>query len=255
MKLLNAVVLGAVEGITEFLPVSSTGHMILTSHLLGLSQGEFEKTFEVAIQLGAILCVVVLYRNRLKRDMELWKKLITAFIPTGIAGLTLHSLIEQLFSPVVVVFALAGWGVVFIAVELLLKGKPVVTDPAKLSYKRAVLIGLFQSLAMVPGTSRSGATIVGGLLAGMSRKTATEFSFLLAIPTMLSATAFEVVKNSGALHREGITALLVGSATAFAFALVSVKWLLGFVSRHTFIPFGIYRILVSLLFALHMLNS
>ncbi len=254
MNILDSVILGIVEGITEFLPISSTGHLILTSHLLGLKQDAFEKTFEIAIQLGAILSVVSIYREKLVRSLELWKKLIAAFIPTGILGLLLHHYVEELFSPTVVCGALIVWGIVFIVVELLHSEKEHhVEKPEEVSYLQAVGIGLFQSLAMVPGTSRSGATIIGGMVLGLKRFAATEFSFLLAIPTMFAATGFELVKNFNSLSADNWLALAVGFFVAFVFAYISVKWLLNYVKHHTFIPFGVYRIVVGILFILFLL--
>ena len=249
MNFLDSVILGIVEGITEFLPISSTGHMILVSHLLGLKQSTFEKTFEIAIQLGAILAVVFIYKERLLKGLELWKKLIAAFIPTGVIGLALHSYVEELFSPLVVSLALIFWGIVFILIETLLKKKEQpISDPAEVSYSKAIFIGIFQSLAMIPGTSRSGATIIGSMLLGMNRVAATEFSFLLAIPTMLAATGFEILKNFHTLSPENGVMLLTGFVTAFVFAFLSVKWLLSFIKTHTFIPFGIYRVIVGIIF-------
>lgn len=249
MNILDAIILGIVEGVTEFLPISSTGHMILVSYLLGLKQNSFEKTFEIAIQLGAILAVVSIYREKLTHNLELWKKLIVAFIPTGIIGLALHHYVEKLFNPFVVSVALIFWGMIFIVIELLYKEKEHhISEPEKISYLKAAMIGIFQSLAMVPGTSRSGATIIGGLLLGMKRVAATEFSFLLAIPTMFAATGFEMVKNFKEFTPEGGVVLLVGFVTAFVSAYISVKWLLNFIKTHTFIPFGIYRIVIGFLF-------
>ena len=248
MDILDSIILGIVEGITEFLPVSSTGHMILASHLLGLKQNVFEKTFEIAIQLGAILAVVFVYRNRLSGNPELSKKLTVAFIPTGLIGLALHDYVEKLFSPLVVSVALISWGIVFIIVELLFKEKKHhISDPQEINYLKAILIGIFQSLAMIPGTSRSGATIIGGMLLGMKRTAATEFSFLLAIPTMLAATGFEIVKNFHTLSPENSSLLLTGFVTAFVFAFLSVKWLINFIKTHTFIPFGVYRIIIGII--------
>ena len=249
MTLIDSVILGVVEGLTEFLPVSSTGHLILTSHLLGLKQTRFEKTFEIAIQLGAILAVVFIYKEKLVRNFELWKKLIAAFIPTGILGLLLHSYVEKLFDYRVVSVMLIVWGVIFILVELLHSEKEHhISKPEEVSYLKAIGIGIFQSLAMVPGTSRSGATIIGGMLLGMKRPAATEFSFLLAIPTMLAATGFELVKNVNFLTTENLQLLAVGFTVAFVSAFLAVKWLLNYVKHHSFIPFGVYRIVVGLIF-------
>ncbi len=249
MTLTDSVVLGVVEGLTEFLPVSSTGHLILASHLLGLKQTQFEKTFEIAIQLGAILAVVFIYKEKLIKNIELWKKLIAAFIPTGILGLLLHGYVEKLFDYRVVSFMLIVWGVIFILVELLHSEKEHhISKPEEVSYLKAIGIGIFQSLAMVPGTSRSGATIIGGMLLGMKRPAATEFSFLLAIPTMLAATGFELMKNVSFLTLENLQLLAVGFTVAFVSAFLAVKWLLSYVKHHSFIPFGVYRIVAGLIF-------
>ena len=254
MNLLDAVILGIIEGITEFLPISSTGHMILLSSLLSIKQDTFTKTFEIAIQLGAILAVISIYKDKLLKNLILWKKLITAFIPTGILGLLLHSYVEKLFSPLVVSIALIFWGIVFIVIELLFKNKEnKIENPEDISYLKAVMIGIFQSLAMIPGTSRSGATIIGGLILGLNRVAATEFSFLLAIPTMCAATGFELLKNFKELSLENFGMLGIGFITAFIFAFISVKWLLKFIKTHTFIPFGIYRIIVGIIFLTFLL--
>ncbi|MEO2068578.1 MAG: undecaprenyl-diphosphate phosphatase [Desulfurobacteriaceae bacterium] len=249
MNILDAVILGIVEGITEFLPISSTGHMISVSSILGIKQDTFTKTFEIAIQLGAILAVVSIYKDKLIKDFTLWKKLIAAFVPTGILGLLLHSYVEKLFSPLVVSIALIFWGIIFIVIELLYKNKEhTIEKPEDINYLKAIMIGVFQSLAMIPGTSRSGATIIGGLVLGLNRVAATEFSFLLAIPTMFAATGFELLKNFKELSVENFASLGIGFITAFIFAFISVKWLLKFIKTHTFIPFGIYRIAVGILF-------
>jgi len=249
----DAFILGVVEGITEFLPISSTGHMILASKILGLKQGNFQKTFEIVIQLGAILAVVFMFRKKLSTDFELWKKLIIAFIPTGILGLLLHKFFESLFNYRIVAVMLIVWGIIFIVVESFYDKLPRnINNPDKLPWWKAVGVGIFQSLAMVPGTSRSGSTIIGGLLLGMDRETATEFSFLLAIPTMLAASGFELLKNASQLSFSNAQTLLVGFVTAFIFAFLSVKWLISFIKTHSFVPFGIYRIIVGILVLLLM---
>lgn len=176
MNLFDSIILGALEGLTEFLPISSTGHLILASKLLGLEQTDVHRTFEVAIQLGAILAVVVLFRNKIFTSLELWKKLIIGFIPAGVLGLIFHKQIEALFNPVVVATMLIIGGILFIVLEIFYKSKAEHIDNIdNISYKQAFLIGCAQSLAMIPGTSRSGATIIGGLLVGLQRKTAAEF--------------------------------------------------------------------------------
>jgi undecaprenyl-diphosphatase len=245
---LQAFILGVVEGLTEFLPVSSTGHLILASTLMGLQQTDTQKAFEVAIQLGSIMAVVFLYFERLK-DIQLLKKLIVAFIPTGIIGFVLYKLIKSLFSPFVVVFTLVLGGIILIAIEYYHRNKEYsIKTIDQIDYKKAFLIGLFQSVSMVPGTSRSGATIIGGLFLGLNRKTAAEFSFLLAVPTMFVATFYDVYKNHSNFNVADWSNLLIGFFTAFVFAILSIKFLLRFVSTHNFIPFGIYRIILGILY-------
>lgn len=249
MEWFDALILGIVEGVTEFLPVSSTGHLILASKLMGLSQTEMHKTFEVVIQLGSILAVIFAFKEKIFHSIELWKKLIVGFIPTGVLGFTLYKLVKSLFAPETVAYMLVIGGVIFIVVEYFYKEKEHhVGHVEQVSYKQAFMIGLFQSLAMVPGTSRSGATIIGGLLIGLKRKTATEFSFLLAVPTMLAATAYDILKHHNEFDFSDAQALGVGFVTAFIVALAIIRWFLAFVKKHTFIPFGIYRIIVGLIF-------
>ena len=250
MNFLDAVILGIVEGLTEFLPISSTGHLIVVSGLLGLKQTEFQKSFEIAIQLGSILAVLTIFGRELFTDRELWKKLIVAFIPTGVLGLLLYKLIKgYLFNPYVVSFCLILGGIVFILVEFWLsKREPRIRDIKQIGYPQALAVGFFQSLAMIPGTSRSGATIVGGLLLGMDRTTAAKFSFLLAIPTMFVAVGYDLFKQRGELSLDNWQLLAVGFISAFVSAYIVVKWFLNFLKGHTLIPFGIYRIIAGLIF-------
>ena len=249
MQWYEALILGIVEGVTEFLPISSTGHLILVSSLLGIEQTEVHKTFEVVIQLGSILAVVSIFKEKIFHNLKLWKRLIVGFIPTAVIGLILYKLIKSLFAPEIVAYMLILGGVIFILIELFYKEKDHhIGHIEQVSYKQAFLIGLFQSLAMVPGTSRSGATIVGGILIGLKRETATEFSFLLAIPTMLAATTYDIFKHYNEFDFSQAQALGVGFITAFIVALGIVKWLLSFVKKHSFIPFGIYRIVVGFIF-------
>ncbi len=249
MSPFEAILFGVVEGVTEFLPISSTGHMILTAKLLGLAQTNFQKTFEVVIQLGSILAVIFAFKERIFKDFELWKRLIVAFLPTAILGLTLYKWIKSLFAPETVAYMLIIGGVVFLIVEFFYKEKEHhIEEVDSVSYKQAFAIGLFQSLAMVPGTSRSGATIIGGLLLGLKRTAATEFSFLLAVPTMLAATAYDLLKHHSEFSTDDSLALLIGFMVSFLVALGVIKWFLHFIKDHTFIPFGIYRIIVGALF-------
>lgn len=249
MDIVSAIVLGLVEGVTEFLPISSTGHLILTSHLLGL-EGSFTKSFEIIIQLGAILSVVVLYWKSFL-NFEVIKRLAVAFIPTGIIGLVLYKVVKTylLGSEIVVLWALLIGGVVIIIFELLHKEKEEATaEVAHMTYLQSALIGLFQALAIIPGTSRSAATIVGGLLLGLRRTTIVEFSFLLAVPTMLAATGLDLAKNASSFSIDQFWVLSVGFVVSFIVALFSIKFLLGYVRKHSFIPFGIYRIVLALVF-------
>jgi len=249
MEWFNALILGIVEGVTEFLPVSSTGHLILASNILGIEQTDVHKTFEVVIQLGSILAVVFAFKEKIFNSLELWKRLIVGFIPTAVLGLTLYKLIKSLFAPETVAYMLVIGGVIFILVELFYKEKDHhIGHVEQVSYKQAFLIGLFQSLAMVPGTSRSGATIMGGILIGLKRETATEFSFLLAVPTMLAATAYDMLKHYSEFDFSQAQALGIGFVTAFIVALAIIKWFLNFVKKNSFIPFGIYRIIVGVIF-------
>ncbi|MRR54229.1 MAG: undecaprenyl-diphosphate phosphatase [Deltaproteobacteria bacterium] len=247
----EAGILGIVEGLTEFLPVSSTGHLILVSELLHLPQTEAHKAFEVAIQLGAILAVACLYWRKLIARSDLLLKLAVGFLPTGIIGLTLYKLVKNLFDPSVVSISLIVGGFAFFAMEYYLRNhKPAIHDAGDVSYRGAFTIGLVQCISMVPGVSRSGATIIGGLICGMSRTAAAEFSFLLALPTMLAATCYDVYKNAAAFQGSDWDNLLIGFIVSFIFSIIGIKILIRFVANHTFIPFGIYRIIAGALFLL-----
>ncbi len=245
MSFWEATFLAIVEGITEFVPVSSTGHMILASKFMRVEQTEFVKMYEVAIQLGAILSIVSMYWRKLTTDTFIWIRIITAFLPTAFLGFMMYDFVKSLFDYRVVSVMLMLWGVIFILVEKFRRSSYKRME--QLTLRDALIIGLFQSLAMVPGTSRSGATIVGGLVLGMRRVDALEFSFLLAVPTMFSATLYDIYRNMHHLHGENLYMLLWGGFVAFVCAWISVRWLLKFVSTHTLIPFGIYRIILSIL--------
>lgn len=249
----TAIIFGLVEGITEFLPISSTGHMILTAKLRGLGQTEFLKSFEIAIQLGAILSVIVLYWRSLLLDVEIIKRVAAAFIPTAVVGFVLYKIVKKVLlgSSDVVVWSLLIGGILLIIFELLHREKDDSIDEIrKLPYSKAVLIGLFQSVAVIPGVSRSAATIIGGLVLGMKRKTIVEFSFLLAVPTMLAATVLDLLKSAGSFSADQFGFLAVGFIVSFVVAIFSIKFLLHFVKNNNFIPFGIYRIVVALIFLL-----
>jgi undecaprenyl-diphosphatase len=251
MDLLQVLIFGVVEGITEFLPVSSTGHLMLTAKLLHISQSEFIKSFEISIQLGAIISVVVLYWPRLSKGVDIWKKLFVAFIPAAVIGAFLYKLIKKylLGNNDVVLWSLFLGGIFLIIFELLHREKDSHTDElASVSYPQALFIGFFQCLAMVPGVSRSAATIVGGLAAGLKRKTIVEFSFLLAIPTMLAAVVLDLYKSAHIFKSGQFLTLALGFIVSFLVALAAIKFLLAFIKHHSFISFGVYRIFIALVF-------
>lgn len=253
--LLMAFVLGIVEGVTEFLPISSTGHLILLGDLLGF-HGPAEKLFDIVIQLGAILAVCWLYRDKLfttvaglvRQERQAWwfvGSLLLAFLPAMVLGGFLHNYIKaMLFSPQVVAVAMVVGGLVILAVERF-KPPPHLHDPYGFSVSTSLKIGLFQCLSMIPGTSRSGATIIGALMLGVERKAATEFSFFLAIPTMFAATAYDLYKNRGLLSGTDVELIVVGFVMAFLSAVLVVRWLVGWVAHHGFAPFAWYRIVIG----------
>jgi len=246
----DSIILGVVEGITEFLPISSTGHLILASQLLGLPNTEFLKSFEIAIQLGAIAAVVVLY-FRSFFDVEILKRIAIAFVPTGIIGFLLHDLAKEhlLGNTAVVLWALGLGGVALIVFELLhTENEEAEESVLAITYRQAFFVGVFQSLAIIPGVSRSASTIVGGLLLGIRRVTIVEFSFLLAVPVMVAATALDMFKSAGTFTQNDFGNLAVGFVVSFVVAIFSIRFLLQYVRKHTFIPFGIYRIVLALAF-------
>lgn len=249
MNYVEAMLLGLVEGFTEFLPISSTGHLILVSSLLGIDQTEFVKTFEIAIQLGAILAVVALYWRDLIR-IEIIKKLIVGFLPTGIIGFSVYAVAKQYLigNEIVVVYALLIGGIAIIIFEYFHTDSTEEGTVDTVTYKQSALIGLFQSIAIIPGVSRSAATILGGLALGLSRKTIVEFSFLLAVPTMLAATGYDLLKTAGSFSQADFRVLAAGFIVSFLVALVSMKFVLGFVRRYSFTAFGVYRIIIAILF-------
>lgn len=257
MNIFHAIILGIVEGITEFLPISSTGHMILVSKLLGIQETDFLKTFEIFIQLGAILAVVVLYFRRLITSRDTIKKVIVAFIPTAILGLILHDFVKKylLASPLVVSISLIVGGILIIWFEKYnakrhsqLSIKHGNSDDLDISYVQAIKIGFYQAIAMIPGVSRSAATIIGGQISGISRIEIVEFSFLLAIPTMFAASVLDLYKGVGDIGQNEIVLLSVGFVTAFIVAIIAIKSFINFIQKHNFVSFAVYRIIVGVLF-------
>lgn len=253
MTYIQVFTLSIVEGVTEFLPISSTGHLILTSSLLGISQTEFQKTFEIVIQLGAICAVILLYWRKLSRDVNLWKKILTAFLPSGLVGFLLYKIIKNylLGNPWIIVVSLFIGGLILIIIEKIhINIRQNTKTFTQLSYRQALFIGVFQAFSIIPGTSRSAATIIGGLLVGLNRSQSVEFSFLLAIPTMIAATSLDLFKTRFAFSPTELSFLLLGLLGSFLTAHITVKYFLRFVQSHTLLPFGIYRISIALLFVL-----
>ncbi len=255
MNLLDAAILGVVEGITEFLPISSTGHLILVSKLLGLPSTEFLSSFEIAIQLGAILAVVLLFWRSFL-NIEMLKRLAVAFLPTAVIGLALYSIVKTylLGNPQVVLAALFFGGILLLVFEHFhTEGPEAVASPETITYKQSFLIGLFQSVAIIPGVSRSAATILGGLWIGISRIAIVEFSFLLAVPTMAAATGLDLIQNYQTFSSADFAALAVGFVVSFVVAIAAIKFLLQYIRKHSFRAFGVYRIIVAIFFFLLVL--
>ena len=265
IEILKAILFGIVEGITEWLPISSTGHLILLNEFVNLEMSDaFRSMFDVVIQLGAILAVIVLFFHKLnpfspkkdkrqkRRTWELWAKVIVAIIPSGLVGIVLDDWMDaHLHNAVVVSIALIVYGVAFIWVERRNSGHaPRLKNVYEIDYKTALLIGAFQCLSLIPGTSRSGSTILGGILVGVSRAAASEFSFFMAIPTMLGASAIKLLK----FLVSGVTAtgmeiavLIVGCLVSFLVSLVVIRKLMAYVRKHSFSAFGVYRIVLGVI--------
>jgi undecaprenyl-diphosphatase len=250
--LLEALIMGVVEGLTEFLPISSTGHLIVAGRLLRFPE-EIAATFEIFIQLGAILAVVVYFARDLLREVRaapaargLLLNLAVAFLPAALVGVALGDVIKAyLFNPVTVAFALIGGGVIMLIIEQRPR-RPAVRDVLAARWPHALVVGLAQIASLWPGFSRSASTIIGGMLAGMDRPTALRFSFYLSIPTMVAATVFDFLRSLDEIHTEALPAFFIGTACAFLVALAVIKFLLGYVARHDFKPFGWYRIAAGL---------
>ncbi|OFX76939.1 MAG: undecaprenyl-diphosphatase UppP [Bacteroidetes bacterium GWE2_29_8] len=247
MTFLAALILAIVEGITEFLPISSTGHMIIASSFLNLTDIEFAKLFVVNIQFGAILSVVVLYWKQFFKSMDFYYKLFVAFIPAAVFGFLLNDYIDMMLENVIVVaFSLLIGGVILVFID---KWFNNVNDDAneEIKYKQAFFIGLFQVIAMIPGVSRSAATIIGGMAQKFSRKKAAEFSFFLAVPTMCAASGYKMLDNYEAINFQNIPILIFGNIIAFIVALIAIKGFITFLTKYGFKVFGYYRIIVGLI--------
>jgi undecaprenyl-diphosphatase len=251
MSILQAIIIAIVEGLTEFLPVSSTGHMIIASSFLGIPESDFKELFLISIQLGAIVSVVVLYWKRFFNFKEptFYLKLLVAFIPAVIAGLLFKHVIEGLLkSNLTVAIALLLGGVVLLFVDRWFK-RPMVDKTEQISYKQAFITGVWQCLAMIPGTSRSAATIIGSMQQKFTRKLAAEFSFFLAVPTMAAATAkdiYDYYKKGNVITNEQAQLLAIGNIIAFVVALIAIKFFITYLQKHGFRLFGIYRIIAGI---------
>lgn len=253
MSLVNAVILGVVEGLTEFLPVSSTAHLIFASKFLGISQTAFTTFFEVFIQSGAIFAVCILYAKYILNHKSLILNLIISFIPTALVGLLFHKMIKTVFfeSPTLIVSAFFVVGIVFLIVEFLIKKDKIQLKKSvkSLTPKEAFIIGVVQSLAIIPGVSRAGAVIVSMIFLGYKREDAALYSFLLAIPTIFAASLFDLLKTNLTIIAGGnnIMLLAIGFITSFVSAIFVIKWFIQFLQRNTLVPFGVYRIVFTLL--------
>jgi undecaprenyl-diphosphatase len=255
IEVIKAIILGIVEGITEFLPISSTGHLIIVSDLLNF-QGSLDGTFEIFIQFGAVLAVVWFYRQdlwgqvrtvRRERSVQrLWLNVFIAFVPAAAIGFVIHDWIKEvLFSPIVVAVAMIVGGVVLLLVDRRQHAGHTVSL-YDVTPRQALTVGLAQVFALIPGTSRSATSIIGGLLGGLDRQTATAFSFYLAIPTLGLATMFDLATNVSGISGQEALLLIVGTVAAFVAALLAVGWLLRYLARHNFVVFGVYRIVAGL---------
>ncbi len=257
MNLFQAIILAIIEGITEFLPISSTGHMILASSIMKISENSFVKTFEISIQLGAILAIVMLYYKRFLQGITIYIKLGIAFIPTAIVGFLAYKTIKTyLFNPLVVSTALIAGGIILVLIDKhVVTRKTEYADLGDISFKHSFFIGLAQCVSMIPGVSRAAATIIGGVFNGLNKKQATEFSFLLAVPTMCAATGYDLIKTEAAVSSHEILLMITGLAFAFVFAWLAVKIFLKIVENYGFKHFGYYRIVIGIFFLLYMLMS
>ena len=249
MDIFQAIIIGIIEGFTEFLPISSTGHMIVASRFLGIEESALMKAYEVIIQFAAIMAVMLIYKEKITfKKIDLWMKLFVAFLPLAIVGFIFKDQIKTLFNVETVAWMFIIGGIVFLVVEHFYEEKEFhVKDVEKVSYTQAWWVGFAQIFSLVPGTSRAGSTIIGGLLTGLDRKTSTEFSFLLAIPVMAAVTGYDLLKHYQDFADANWIAFIIGFITAFIVAYITIKLFLVFIQRFTFVVFGIYRIIFGII--------
>ena len=249
MDIIQAIVIGIIEGFTEFLPISSTGHMIVASKFMGIEESALMKAYEVIIQLAAILAVMLIYREKISfKKIDLWLKLLVAFLPLAIVGFIFKDVIKSLFNVQTVAWMFIIGGIIFLIVEYFYKeSESHVKEVEAVTYKQAWWVGFAQIFSLIPGTSRAGATIVGGLLTGLDRKTSSDFSFLLAIPVMGAVSGYDMLKHYQDFADANWGAFVVGFVVAFVVAYITVKLFLVFIQKFTFVPFGIYRIVFGII--------
>ena len=255
MTLIQSIIIAIIEGITEFLPISSTGHMILATSLMKIHEADFVKTFEISIQLGAIMAIVMMYTKRFLQGIPIYLKLGVAFLPTAIVGYFAYSFIKAyLFNPIIVAVSLITGGVILILIDRKVVAQKSQTDVLEnITYKNAFFIGLIQCFSMIPGVSRAAATIIGGVFNGLDKKQATEFSFLLAVPTMFAATGYDLYKTPVIFTNHELLLLAIGFIVAMITAWIAVKIFLKIVENYGFKHFGYYRIVVGIIFLIVLL--
>jgi len=249
MTVYDSIILGIIEGFTEFLPISSTGHLIVASEFLGIEQNSVNKAYEVIIQFSAILAVIFNYKDKFTLEKaDLWMKVFAAFLPLAIIGFIFSSQIKELFSVNIVAVMFIVGGVIFLIVErfFIHEDKQTIHDVEKVTLKQSLIIGIAQVFALIPGTSRAGSTIIGALLVGLSRKASAEFSFLLAFPVMGAVAAYDLLKYYGDFTEANITVLAVGFVTSFIVAYLTIKLFLKFLEKFTFVSFGVYRVVFGI---------
>jgi len=249
MTIFDSIILGIIEGFTEFLPISSTGHLIVASHFLGIDQNSVTKAYEVIIQFASILAVFFNYKDKFTlKKIDLWSKVFLAFLPIGAVGFIFSHQIKELFSIQIVAIMFIIGGIIFLLVEkfFIPRERELIEDVEKISFKQSIFIGVAQVFALVPGTSRAGSTIIGALLVGLSRKASAEFSFLLAFPVMSAVTAYDLLKHYHEFSGANLVALGVGFVVSFVVAFFTINLFLVFLEKFTFVAFGVYRIIFGL---------
>jgi len=249
MNIFDSVILGLIEGFTEFLPISSTGHLIIASSFLGIEQTSITKSYEVIIQFAAILAVIFNYKEKFTiKKIDLWTKVFIAFLPIGVVGFIFSHQIKELFSINIVATMFILGGLVFLIVEkfFIPNETSTIDDVEQVTFKQSIIIGLAQVFALIPGTSRAGSTIIGALLVGLSRKASAEFSFLLAFPVMSAVTAYDLLKHYNEFNEANLLNLGIGFVVSFVVAFITIKLFLKFLEKFTFVAFGIYRIIFGI---------